>query len=129
MGGECMEGDCMGRLRDSIVSRLDSLWSRRRGGAPRADNGRRSALVHLAAARVAGATENRRPICTVALLSVLSSRRWRPAKSGGGLVKKLKLNASLTSVTDLASPRELRRVWRRTASLENLLSPAGFDGE
>lgn len=82
----------------------------------------------MAAASVAGATEKRRPICTVALLSVLSSRRWRPAKSGGGLTKKLK--ASLTSVTDLASPSELRRVWRLTASLENLLSfPADFGGE
>ena len=119
----------MGRLSVSTVWMVVALLSRRSGEAPGAEGGRRSALVHLAAARVAGATENRSPIWTVALLSVLSSRRWRPAKSGGGLDKKLKLKTSPTSVTDFVSPSELLRFCRRSANFDSLLSPTGLLGE
>jgi energy-converting hydrogenase Eha subunit C len=41
--------------------------------------------VYLAVARVAGAREKRRPICTVALLSVLACRLLLMAKNGFGL--------------------------------------------
>lgn len=78
----------------------------------------RSAWVHLAAASVAGATENRRPICTVALLSVLRSRRWRSANNGLGLVRKS--NASLTFVI------ELLLVKRRMASFDTFVSVVAF---
>ena len=71
-----------------------------------------STRVYFAAARVAGATEKRRPIWTVALLSVLALRWWRSPKGSLGRVRKSK--ASLTLVM------ELRRVKRRRASLDTL---------
>lgn len=67
----------------------------------------RSIRVHFAAARVAGATEKRRPICTVALLLALEFRLCFLPKKGAGLERKLK--ASPISVIDLVSPSELRR--------------------
>lgn len=102
-------------------SPLDSVSPRFKGGTLRSAASRlRSALVHLAAASVAGATEKRRPICTVALLSVLRSRRCFSEKSGLGFVKKSK--ASLTFVM------EPLRVRRRSASFETLDSPCGALG-
>ena len=67
------EGDWIGRCKDSS---LESLVSRRNGGGlvGRAGGGLSALLmaVQRAAAMAAGATEKRRPIWTVALLSVLS---------------------------------------------------------
>jgi hypothetical protein len=67
-----VEGSWIGRPRESP---LDSVSPRIRGGTGTlVDALSRSARVHLAAASVAGATEKRRPIWTVALLSVLRLR-------------------------------------------------------
>lgn len=55
--------------------------------------------VYLAAASVAGAREKRRPICTVALLSVLACRLFPMAKNGFGF--SIDSNSWLTSVTEL----------------------------
>lgn len=105
--------DWMGRVSDSP---LDSVMLRFRGGTLNSlVSLLRSTRVHFAAARVAGATEKRRPICTVALLSVLSPRRCFSPNMGRGFMRKS--NASVTLVM------ELRRVKRRRASLETLESP------
>jgi hypothetical protein len=104
---EAVEGDWMGRTR---LSPLESDASRCRPDGLEVEfssSSCRSIRLHLAAARVAGATENRRPICTVALLLTLELRLCFLPKRGAGLDRKLK--ASLTSVMDLASPSELRR--------------------
>lgn len=114
LGRSSSDGAWMGRPR---LTPLESLLSRRRNGTDGVLS--RLAAVHVAAARVAGATEKRRPICTVALLSVLSSRRCRLEKSGAGFERKLK--HSVTSVTDLP-PRELRLVCRRSANFETRFS-------
>lgn len=71
--------------------------------------------AYLTAGRVAGAREKRRPICTVALLSVLTCRLLPMAKNGLGL--SMDSNSRLTSVT------ELRRLKRRIASFDILDSP------
>jgi hypothetical protein len=63
------DGAWIGSARDSP---LDSVTLRCSVGMlVSEDSMLRSARVHLAAASVAGATEKRSPICTVALLSVL----------------------------------------------------------
>jgi hypothetical protein len=103
-------GTWIGRPSDSP---LDSVAPRFRGGTLGCSSWiSRSTRVHLAAASVAGATEKRRPIWTVALLSVLRSRRCFSENKGRGFVKKSK--ASLTFVM------EPLRVRRRKASLETL---------
>ena len=77
--------------------------------------------VYLTAASVAGAKEKRSPICTVALLSVLTCRLLPMAKIGFGL--SIESNSWLTSVT------ELRRLKRRIASFDILDSPLlAFNG-
>lgn len=104
---EAVEGDWMGRSR---LSSLELVSSRRSADGLWTVFSRstcRSIRVHLAAARVAGATEKRRPICTVALLPALELRLCFLPKRGAGLDRKLK--ASPTSVMDLVSPIELRR--------------------
>lgn len=118
-----VEGCWIGRASDSpldsVDASVDAVSPRLSGGALESEFPMaRSALVHLAAASVAGATENRRPIWTVALLSVLLSRRCRSAKGAFGIVKKS--NASLTFVM------ELLRVKRRIASLDTRASFTGF---
>jgi hypothetical protein len=98
---DVVEGFWIGRPNESS---LESVAPRLNGGVSR------SARVHLAAASVAGATEKRRPIWTVALLSVLCMRWCRSVNGSLGLLRKSQ--ASLTFVT------EPRRVKRRRASLE-----------
>lgn len=63
---------------------------------------------------IAGARENRRPISTVRLLSVLWERECRFANSGWGLVRIS--NAELTSVTELCRKRRTARSDWRTLS-------------
>ena len=71
--------------------------------------------AYLTAAKVAGAREKRKPICTVALLSVLACRVLPMAKNGFGL--------SIDAYSWLTSVTELRRLKRRIASFDILESP------
>ena len=71
--------------------------------------------LQFAAAITAGATEKRNPICTVALLSVLSSRRCRWMEKGGGGRFSHWRDASWTSVTEAAFVLTELQVWRFSA--------------
>lgn len=72
------------------------------------------AAVHLAAARVAGATLKRSPICTVALLSELLLRPWRLANKGAGLDRNVRPSLMLSRALEEAEPA----FWRRSARRE-----------
>lgn len=107
------EGACSGSCRLSLLDSVSLRSSLGMLGAVGA--------VYLTAASVAGAREKRRPIWTVALLSVLACRLLPMAKKGFGL--SIESNSRLTSVT------ELRRLKRRIASFDILESPLlAFDG-
>jgi hypothetical protein len=96
------EGSCwIGR---PMLSSLELLSSRRNGNGGGIGGGfrvnKRLLAVKLPAAIAAGATERRRPICTVALLPLLLSRRWLLGRENSGAGSGRNRAASLTSVTD-----------------------------